>query len=248
MIVVGVVFAVIAGLAIGGAPLADHLQWSLGDAERVALGLLGWVAGLGGALMIALGWRYEHHLSSTTIFDFKAGKLRRGRTAHPLSKVSRVYVQPSTVGDTELVRLVVCIDDATINLTRAMQARHAAGLANVADFIQQTLARSGVPVSADVTTDEVKDNAALIGLIFLGLGLAWAALGALFGRDLVFVLDDKNGLIVWPFGLWLAAIGLADRLGLPVVRTLLEGRMRVRAPLLLLLAGSYLALCLRPLH
>lgn len=244
---IGLVFLVITAAAVAGAPLAGHMNWALTDTERLALDVLGWVAGVGSLIMFAVGWRRS--AAEPTCFDLPEGVLRVGARTIGLSSIERIFLEHRTQAGTDLVGIAVEVGGEDVSLIPPQQATQAHGMLVVLAQLQQIVADAGHTVSDDILPREDRrprvDHTIAIALAVTGL--LWTIAGLLFGRSWRFVLDDTNGLLVWPFGLWLLGIGIAERAGAPVIDTMTSGKWRYRVPLLLLLAGSYLLLCLRPL-
>lgn len=245
---IGMAFLIIAGAAFGGGPLARTMGWRLTGTETVALQVLGWVAGVGSVIMLGVGWRRHLH-GASACFDFANGVLRVGQRTIGLAHIERVFLEHRTWAGADLVGVAVEVNGEEISLIPPQQDRHAAAMLTVLAQIHSAIDAAGHVVSDDVLPREDRtprvDHTLAIALMVTGL--LWSIAGAIFARTWLFALDDTNGLLVWPFGLWLLALGTLERCGVPVIETMMSGKMRYRAPLLLLIAGSYLLVCLQPL-
>lgn len=244
----GAGMALLAGLAGAATPAADRYGWALSGDERLALQVLLWVAGLGALLTVSITARRQHR-ARPTCFDFARGVLRIDAQNIPLNALSRVVLTPQPIGETVLLGISVEVGGSTLPVIPPLRPRHGEALRDLVERLQARLAEVGHAVNADYLPrpDQIVDFGRMLPIVFITLGGLWALLGYLFARRWLLELDEHNGLLIWPLGLWLLAIGLAEAVGVRILQAMTEGRWYLRAAVLILPALIYLLLCLRPL-
>ena len=76
----------------------------------------------------------------------------------------------------------------------------------------------------------------------------WSVAGYFALPDFVFGKSGSDfGFLIWPLGIWIAALGVLEAVGVPVFRFGSAGPLWRRALFVVLWLGPYFAICYRPL-
>lgn len=240
--------ALIAALAAAAPALAAQRSWTLTAAEGLALQVLLGVAAVGSALTLGAAIQ-RRRTRLVALIDAPRGVMRTRRRTINLASISQVHLTAQLVGGAERLGIAIEVGGERIPLLGPQPARQGPIVLAMVASIHQALAAAGAPISDDVrpAPDRHLEGDTIVGLVFALVGALWSLGGLIAFPTWRWPLDEINGVLAWPFGLWLLALGLGELAGLPVVKTLTEGRRPIRLALALLIAGSYLAVCLRPL-
>jgi len=224
------------GLGLGFSALA---RW--GGAEALLPGsFLYWT----GTLMVVLGGLnlllgLGLALWPATAVDPAAGTLVAGLRRIPLSELDGIDVVETHFGGRTLVRLVARSRQGPVRLLGGQDASRRAEVEAVATQVRAALGLAG-GTSPAVTHAARAFPAALL----LTLGTLWAASGRLMAPDLVLTVPQGSvGFRLWPFGLWLVALGAMELLGFQVHSTLVGSWSRHRVLLFVVVMGSYALVC-----
>jgi hypothetical protein len=178
------------------------------------------------------------HFGPPWVLDSHGRSLIRGRRRLPFEAISNVEVTSTRVGATTAVALRVDTTTAgSIWLVTGQMESWRGDLQRVADRIRTHL---GDHTSAASTV--VASPRSFLVAYALTLGAVWGAGLWWFAPDLVLTYPNGTfGLRMWPLGLWIAALGVAELARLPAFEIMLGPWNRKRAALFVLWMGSYAA-------
>ncbi|HLT56373.1 MAG TPA: hypothetical protein VK057_09740 [Bacillota bacterium] len=185
-------------------------------------------------------------LSSTTVFDFNSGRMRKGSKVYDLSQIQRIALERRPFADREIFFLTAVVNGESIKLASETTQDP---LEKVAGFLNQQLTNSAAATAVDVYLPAPSwVGRHFIGIFLITLGAIWSGTGYFFLQDLIFIASvNGHGPLVWPLGIWIAGLGLGDLAGIPVGRlfTRDSGRSKTGIFILLLYFATYLLLCWR---
>lgn len=224
---------------VGGVP-------GVGDVVPTSLLLwLGWALGVLGAVNIVVG--AQRALSPPARLDSRTRRLDVEGRQVPFADLGAVRITEVTVGSTKSVALVVETAAGPIRLLDGQLVGERRAIERIAARVRERL---GAPVEvAPALESSPRRSSPLMssprgfqGLFLLVLGVGWATTGAWLAPDLLFAYPDAAfGFRVWPFGIGLAALGIAELFGAPALRTFLGPWNRARVALFVVGMGGYAA-------
>jgi len=182
-------------------------------------------------------------LARPAVVDGAAQRVEvRGRRV-PFAEIGGLDVAEMRVGSTLATSLVLQTARGPLRLVNGQSAAHREALERVAARVR---ARLAVPMGA-LAPVPVSPRA-FTAVYLVALGVIWAGSAAWLAPDLFFAtLDGRVGVHLWPFGLWLIALGALEASGVEAFRVL-RGRWTLRrGALFAVWMGSYLVLCGRVL-
>jgi hypothetical protein len=226
------------GLGIGSVVLGiafrfvDKLEGGLGGFGVWA----SWVLMACGALLIVKG--ITRHVGPPWVLDAHRRSLMRGRTRVPFEDLSNVQVTSTRVGATTAIALRVDTTTAgQIWLVTGQMEKWRDEIQRVADRIKVNLGNHEIPALTVVASPR-----SFLIPFALTLGSVWGAGLWWFAPNLVLTYPHARfGLRMWPLGLWIAALGIAELARLPVFELMLGPWNRQRAGLFAIWMGSYAA-------
>lgn len=190
--------------------------------------------------------------TSKTVFDVDARTMRRGGKRFDLSRAGGLEVQSRPFADKQLHFLCVNVDGRQLRIASETDP---ADLRKAASLLEGRLgsrpAAEGAAVAAEASASDAaqgspRAGSAFIGAFLIAFGALWGGGGYFFLRDVIFtMLPEYGGPLLWPFGLWLIALGACELARIPLFRRMLEGRSRGKAVALIVFFGSYLLICWR---
>ncbi len=234
-------------IAIGAmAYLVSRLQLTAdGALERLGF----WVAAILiplAALMILMG--VLQGLNSIVIVDCNSRKMRKGSRVYDFSEMERFTIDSIPFADKELYFLTALVNEKPIKLVSETMKD---SLERMAEYLNQRMALTE-SFSAGATSvrlplaENGPQGGYFLGALLMVMGAIWSVTGGIFLRNMIFTGPGmEHGPLLWPLGIWLAAFGLGDRIGIPWVKWLRDGPGWARALVLIAGFGSYFLVCWR---
>ncbi len=165
--------------------------------------------------------------------------------------VTKPRLERVLLANLELLALYVDADGAPLRLIQGASPKQERELAQVLTAIQDMLKIAPAKRSADVRTNEAAsriESRQVVIAILLALGALWSVAGYFALPDFVFGKSGSDfGFLIWPLGIWIAALGVLEAVGVPVFRFGSAGPLWRRALFVVLWLGPYFAICYRPL-
>ena len=169
-------------------------------------------------------------------FDPHSGLADLAGRVCPLAELSAPRLEVAQFGDSTFHSLVVQRGGKRMML---MTSTSESALDPVLTALQTVL---GASEGAQVVVPGDSFVKSFVPIFLVVLGILWSGLGYLTARHLV-LGGDNWGVLLWPFGLWLAALGVLDWLGLRIADAVLglqEARGRLTIIGLLWFLSYYL--------
>lgn len=191
-------------------------------------------------------------------WDHGAQQIRRGRRTWPLASILSVAVQDFELMGSPIARVVAQRNDGAINITPGVSRTHRDAAVALAEALHASLnlKTRAAPTSIRSAGPKAASRNPARGFhiaLPLILGALWAVAGYLLMPTAVFRPPGSGittGVLAWPFGLWIAALGVLEWAGVAMLTPLsVQRRESPKATpwrALLLMAswiGSYMVTC-----
>lgn len=242
------------GVAIGVAALALAAggwwyRGTLDSASAYAMLLAFFCAIMGiSAALLLLGALYFTFRKREHRFDPNAGLVSlRGKT-YPMSEMTVPMVKAVNVATTGIETLVMQHKDQQKTL---LSSTKTGALAPVQQALSQAFAAYAArTVTSDVAPVTSTQNAdawsRFLPVFLLLLGALWSGVGYLTMPDVIIgSRRTAGGVLLWPLGLWLIALGLLEAVCLWRGQSFFAAKPRVVQVTLIALLASYFLICFR---
>lgn len=226
-----------------------RFQWHFSSLESTLLYVLSILAGIATLGLLWVGYRRTYVSAEHVIFHLQRQQLHVKKRVFTFKQIERIYVDVGSWMGEDIIRLNATISGEEICLSPGMTEKNRAVLEELAETLQSILSDVGVQLEADGIPDNEEANEdtkrRFLAALFCTLGVVWVLFGFLFLRSYVFEIDDRAGVLFWPFGFWLIILGCAEWWKLSWIHYLIEGPIRYQLLLAFLFGGSYLLICFR---
>src|SRR6266568_1774404 len=215
--------------------------------------LLVWAAAIvtpAGCLLLALGViaAIVNRRTKTYVLDCNRGIMTRGSATYPFSRITGFRLATVPLFNRELCVLLADIDGKEVKLASDLEREP---LSRVVEHLNRAVLNAAAPsrpADQGVPLPPVASAVARhsVGIFLLALGAIWSTAGYFLLQDVIITRPGVgHGPLLWPLGIWLAALGLSDFVGLPFARWVVERRSWRRYAVGAIVVGSYMVVCWR---
>jgi hypothetical protein len=194
-----------------------------------------------GGLLIALG--FAMRIAPPWELSSELGCLKKGSRRISFEEIRSVDVTETRLGRRTAVGIRVNSNRGAIWLVPGQLESRRSEIQRVAERVKAELR------DTSTTREHVAGSPTRFWVtFFVGFGAFWAGSMAWLAPHVVLKYSAaKHGFLLWPFGLWIAALGLGELAGLKLVETTLGPWNRRRVILFAVWMGSYCAVSFVPL-
>lgn len=242
----GVVIGLAAlALAIGGWWYRGTLDPA--SAHTLLLTFFCVIMGISAALVL-LGALYFTFRKREHLFDPNTGLVTlRGRT-YPMAEMTVPMIKAVSVASTGIETLVMQHKDQSVTLLSSTQAGALAPVEQALSHAFAANAASAVTANAPAGTPAQNAGAwsRFLPVFLLLFGAVWSGVGYLTMPDVIIgSRRTAGGVLLWPLGLWLIALGLLEAVCLWQGKSFFAAKPRVVQVTLIALFASYFLVCFR---
>jgi len=181
------------------------------------------------------------------IVDKKRGSILYEGDCIPFTKVSEITLRSTSIQNVTSLSIVALVDGKELFLVPGQLEIHRSEMEELTALLREcifnrTQTERPAPEEAEPSPG-LSLESRFLAAFFLILGILFSVFTYAYAPRVVIVAHGAE-LLLWPFGFWIAAIGVAEIFKIPAWKTMSKGPLLHKLLFDILWTGSYFLICM----